>query len=34
MELSDERALLSRDRERLSVGTSSGADGPASWRPK
>jgi hypothetical protein len=34
MELSDERARFSRDRERLGSGASSGADGPASWRPK
>jgi hypothetical protein len=34
MELSDERARCSRDRERLGTGASSGADEPASWRPK
>jgi hypothetical protein len=34
MELSEERARCSRDRERLGIGASSGADGPASWRPK
>jgi hypothetical protein len=34
MELSEERARFSRDRERVGKGASSGADGPASWRPK
>jgi len=34
MELSEERARFSRDRERLGNGASPGADGPASWRPK
>jgi hypothetical protein len=34
MEEREERARVSRERERLGTGASSGGDGPASWRPK